>query len=56
MEYESLLKLNYKDPANISDIYKKRINNECATVLDFSVSSYDAFYLTNQEMLLLITK
>jgi Fic family protein len=56
MEYESLLKLNYKDPANISEIYQKRINNECATVLDFSVSSFDAFYLTNQEMLLLITK
>ena len=56
MEYESLLKLNYKDPANISEIYQKRIKNECATVLDFSVSSYDAFYLTNQEMLLLITR
>ena len=56
MEYESLLKLSYKDPANISEIYQKRINNECATVLGFSVSSCDAFYLTNQEMLLLITK
>ena len=56
MEYESLLKLSYKEPTGISDIYQKRINNECASVLNFYVSSFDAFYLTNQEMLLLITK
>lgn len=56
MEYESLLKLSYKDPATVLEIYQKRKNNECSTTLDFSISSFDAFFLTNQEMLLLITK
>ena len=56
MKYVSLLKLSYKNNSEYAEAYKSRINNECATVLDFKISSNDAFFLTNQEMLLLITK
>ena len=55
MKYESLLKLSYKNSDYIN-IYQSRINNECATFLDFMISSNEAFYLTNQEIVLLITK
>lgn len=56
MKYESLLKVSYKSGNDYESIYQNRINNECATFLDFSISANDAFYLTNQELLLLITK
>lgn len=55
MKYESLLNLSYKNN-DYTNIYQNRINNECATFLDFTVSSNEAFYLANQEILLLITK
>lgn len=56
MKYKSLLKVSYKSNNDYNNIYQNRINNECATFLDFTVSSNEAFYLTNQEILLLITK
>lgn len=56
MKYESLLKLSYKNENDYKSIYQNRISNECATFLDFIISSNDAFYITNQELLLLITK
>ena len=56
MEYESLQKLSYKNQDDYRNIYRNRINNECATLLDFTISTNEAFYLTNPELLLLITK
>lgn len=56
MKYESLLKVSYKKDQDYASICQNRINNECATFLDFTILSNDAFYLTNQEILLLITK
>jgi len=56
MEYQKLLKLSYIDDKKYMETYKSRINNECATILDVEISGNKAFYLTNQEMLMLITK
>ena len=55
MKYESLLKLSYKRN-DYMEVYHNRFNNECATPLDFTISSNHAFYLTNPEIVLLITK
>lgn len=55
MKYESLIKLSYQNNDEYKSKYQNRINNECATFLDFSISTNEAFYLTNPEMLLLIT-
>ena len=55
MNYESLIKLSYKNHDEYNSTHQNRINNECATFLDFPISSNEAFYLTNPEMLLLIT-
>ena len=56
MEYESLLKLHYKNYNEYLKAYESRYNNECATHLNFKIHDNNAFYLTNQEVLLLITK
>ncbi|MBR4242193.1 MAG: Fic family protein [Eubacterium sp.] len=56
MDYQSLLKLSYKDQAEYKNTYGARFNNECATVIDFDIGENKAFYLNNQEILLLITK
>ena len=56
MEYQSLLKLSYKDQSEFKNTYDARFKNECATVIDFYIGENKAFYLNNQEMLLLITK
>ena len=56
MEYESLLKLHYRDYSEYISTYESRINNECATFLNFSINDNDAFYLANQEVLLLVSK
>jgi len=56
MDYLSLVKLSFKDYSNYLKTYQSRIHNECSTVLDFKISDNVAFYLTNQEILLLITK
>ena len=55
MEYESLLKLHYKNYNEYLMAYDSRFNNECATQLSFKIHDNIAFYLTNQEVLLLIT-
>ena len=52
MNYQSLLKLSYKDQAEYNSTYDARFNN----VIDFYIGENKAFYLNNQEMLLLITK
>lgn len=56
MQYEKLLKLSFVDEEKYKTTYLERINNECTTVLNFDISGNKAFYLTNQEILLLITK
>ena len=56
MKYESLLKLHYKDYNECLKAYDNRYNNECATHLNFRIQDNPAFFLTNQEVLLLSTK
>ena len=56
MQYKKLLKLSFVDEEKYKTTYLERINNECTTVLNFDISGNKAFYLTNQEILLLITK
>lgn len=56
MDYNSLLKLSYKNQKEYEIIFKSRFKNECATILDFKIAEHQAFYLNNQEILLLITK
>lgn len=56
MQYQKLLKLSYVDEKTYKNAYNSRINNECTTFLNFDIAGNKAFYLTNQEILLLITK
>lgn len=56
MQYEKLLKISFRDEDKYKETYYNRINNECTTLLNFNINENQAFYLTNQEILLLITK
>lgn len=56
MEYKKLLTLSYTDEKDYQEVYKSRINSESAVLLDFEVSGNQAFYIINQEILMLVTK
>ncbi len=56
MEYKKLLTLSYTDEKEYQEVYKSRINSESAVLLDFEVSGNQAFYIINQEILMLVTK
>ena len=56
MSYESLLHISYKNENDYNEIYNSRINNECATLLDFEIAGNKAFFLTNQDILMLVAK
>lgn len=56
MEYKKLLTLSYTDEKEYQEVYKSRINSESAVLLDFELSGNQAFYIINQEILMLVTK
>ncbi len=56
MEYKKLITLSYTDEKEYKKVYDSRIKNECAQILDIEISGSPAFYLANNEILMLITE
>ncbi len=56
MEYKKLLAMSFSDKEKYKQVYESRINNECTTLLDFEIAGNQAFFVTNPELLMLITK